>query len=183
MFKVCFCLHKMVKIWSREWVFSGKWTYHLHVWPIWERRPYHSSHHALVVRAFWQWRNADQIAVWSHCLHVSQPPPMIMSDSRWAPESGSGLTGPGWVFFILFSFRLTFPQHDQASGAPFRVSSNLPSNGARSTALAAGKWGHRWCHSLLALQYLPPTYKQSQHESSLIPPLNKSLTNKQVSWE
>ena len=60
------------------------------------RQPYHSSHHAPVVRAFWQWRNADQIAVWSHCLHVSQPPSMIMSESCWAPEPGSGLSGPGW---------------------------------------------------------------------------------------
>lgn len=33
--------------------------------------PYRSSHHAPVVRGFWQRRNADQIAVWSHCLHVS----------------------------------------------------------------------------------------------------------------
>lgn len=77
-------------------VLSGRWTGHLHLCPIWEREPYHSSHHAPVVRAFWQWRNADQIAVWSHCLHVSQPPSMIMSESCWAPEPGSGLSGPGW---------------------------------------------------------------------------------------
>lgn len=61
-----------------------------------EREPYHSSHHAPIVSTFWQWRNADQIAVWSHCLHVSQPPSMIMSESCWAPEPGSGLSGPGW---------------------------------------------------------------------------------------
>lgn len=32
---------------------------------------YRRSHHAPVVRAFWQQRNADQIAVWSRCSHVS----------------------------------------------------------------------------------------------------------------
>lgn len=34
-------------------------------------QPYRCSHHAPVGRALWQRRSADQIAVWSHCLHVS----------------------------------------------------------------------------------------------------------------
>lgn len=78
---------------------------HLHPWPGWEREPYHSAHHAPIAGAIWQWRNADQIAVWSHCLHVSQPPSTITSESRWAPELGSGLGGPGcfrgWHFLSM----------------------------------------------------------------------------------
>lgn len=54
---------------------------------------YHSSHHAPAVSAFDRAVNADQIAVWSHCLHVSQPPSMITSVPRWVAER---VEGAGW---------------------------------------------------------------------------------------
>lgn len=52
--------------------------------------PYHSSHHAPAVSAFDRAVNADQIAVWSHCLHVSQLPSVIMSVSRWVAVQAEG---------------------------------------------------------------------------------------------
>lgn len=45
---------------------------------------------------------------------------MIMSESCWAPEPGSGLSGPGW-----FS-QMTFPQRDRANAAPAATPANVP---------------------------------------------------------
>jgi len=84
--------------------------------------------------------------------------------------------GAQWTWLVL---RLTFPQHDQASGSLVTASANAPFCGPSSTALAAGRWGHRWCQSLLALQYLLMSHKLTQHVLALIPLLIQSLMNKQ----
>lgn len=46
---------------------------------------------------------------------------------------------------------------------------NVPLLGPRSTALAAGMWGHRCCQSLLASERLLLGHKQPQRASDLIP--------------
>lgn len=87
-----------------------------------------------------------------------------MSEPRWAPEPGSGLAGPGrfraWHFpsmsMVLAELQAQTP-------------ANVPLLGPRSTALAAGMWGHRCCQSLLASERLLLGHKQPQRASDLIP--------------